>query len=345
MIDPAFQKSDGPFTVAHIRQLVDGWSVSDDGMDLKIYALSSLASAKEGCLVYLDCEKYLPALIECHATACLTTESLSSKVPNKITTLVVTEPKKAFVLVARQLYPERLAGNTVHTTSVISAGCSIGERTNVGPFSHISDGVQIGRGSRIGSHVYIGPGVSIGSNCRIDYGVSLEHCHIGHDVHIHPGARIGQAGFGFLYSAAGFEAIPQLGRVIIEDKCNIGANVTIDRGALDDTLIGSGTLIDNLVHVGHNVVIGKNCIIVAQTGVSGSVTLGNNVTLGGQVGIADHIKIGNEAQIAAKTGVISDVAAGEKMMGYPARPIKQFFREILTLRNLAKKRISKHDTT
>ena len=165
-----------------------------------------------------------------------------------------------------------------------------------------------------------------------------------YDVHIHTGSRIGQAGFGFLHSSAGFEAIPQLGRVVIEDKCNVGANVTIDRGALDDTLIGSGTLIDNQVHIGHNVVTGKSCIIVAQTGVSGSVTLGDNVILGGQVGIADHIKIGNGAQIAAKTGVISDVAGGGKMMGYPARPIKQFFREILTLRNLAKKRISKHDS-
>jgi UDP-3-O-[3-hydroxymyristoyl] glucosamine N-acyltransferase len=174
--------------------------------------------------------------------------------------------------------------------------------------------------------------VQIGRDCSIGPGASVNHALIGDNVILHPGARIGQDGFRYQMSASGHTKVPQLGRVIIQDNVEIGAGTTIDRGASGDTIIGEGTKIDNLVQIGHNVTVGRNCIIVAQCGISGSVVLGDNVILGGQVGVADHLTIGEGAMIGAKSGVVSNVPAGEKWLGFPAWPGREFLRATAALR-------------
>jgi UDP-3-O-[3-hydroxymyristoyl] glucosamine N-acyltransferase len=192
----------------------------------------------------------------------------------------------------------------------------------------------------------IGPQVRIGRDCSISPGVSIAHALIGNWVIIHPGVRIGQDGFGYAMGPKGHRKVPQVGRVIVQDHVEIGANTTIDRGASRDTVIGEGTKIDNLVQIAHNVVIGRHCVIVAQVGISGSATLDDFVVLGGQVGVVGHVRIGAGAQIAGSSNVNSDVPAGARWGGTPAKPMRDWFREITTLKTLASKRVlAKEDET
>jgi UDP-3-O-[3-hydroxymyristoyl] glucosamine N-acyltransferase len=200
----------------------------------------------------------------------------------------------------------------------------------------IGPGVEIGSGSVIGANVVIGAEVRIGRDCSIGPGTSIIHTLIGNDVIIHPGCRIGQDGYGFLAGRDGLVKVPQTGRVLIQNSVEIGAGTTVDRGGLRDTVIGEGTKIDNLVQVGHNVVIGRNCIVVSQSGIAGSSTLGDGVVLGARVGVSDHATIGDGAQIAARSSVVGEVPPGVKWGGSPAKPIKQFFREIFELERLGR---------
>jgi UDP-3-O-[3-hydroxymyristoyl] glucosamine N-acyltransferase len=197
----------------------------------------------------------------------------------------------------------------------------------VDPGAVIGPRAEIGTGTTIGANAVIGPDVRIGRNCSIGPNASVLYALIGDRVILHAGVKIGQDGFGFAVGKDAHEKVPQIGRVIIQDNVEIGANTTIDRGALLDTVIGEGTKIDNLVQVGHNVTIGRHCMIVAQTGISGSTTLGDFVLLGGQVGIAGHLDIGSGAAIAAQSGVVRDVAQNSRMAGTPARPIRAYLRD------------------
>ena len=183
----------------------------------------------------------------------------------------------------------------------------------------------------------IGQSVEIGERCRIGSHVSLTHARVGNRVTLYPGARIGQDGFGFAVGPAGFETVPQLGLVVIEDDVEIGANSTIDRGSMRDTIIGAGTRIDNLVQIGHNAQLGKCCIVVSQAGISGSTELGDFVTIAAQAGLIGHIKIGDKARVGAQCGVMSDVDAGADVIGSPAMPFREFFRNVATLRKLSRK--------
>ena len=180
--------------------------------------------------------------------------------------------------------------------------------------------------------------LQIGRDCFIGPGVTVQYALVGNRVIIHGGAQVGQDGFGFVGGARGPERIPQIGRVIIQDDVEIGANTTVDRGAMADTVIGEGTKIDNLVQIAHNVRIGRGCIIAGHCGLSGSVTLGDFVMLGGRVGIADHISIGSFAQVAASAGLMHDIPQGERWAGSPARPMRDFFREVAAIRGLTKPR-------
>ena len=191
---------------------------------------------------------------------------------------------------------------------------------------------------QIGAHTVIGQAVELGDDCRVGPHVTLSHCLIGARVVLHPGVRIGQPGFGFAPDREGPVKIPQLGRVVIGDDVDIGANTTIDRGSGHDTVIGPGTMIDNLVQIGHNVVLGRGCILAGQVGISGSTKLGDFVMAGGQAGLAGHLDIGSGARIAAKAGLMRDVASGETVCGIPAVPIASFMKQVAILQRLARKK-------
>ena len=200
----------------------------------------------------------------------------------------------------------------------------------------IEAGAEIGPGCRIGPCAVIGSGVIVGRDCRIGAHASLSYAILGARVYIYPGARIGQEGFGFASTTDGFLSVPQLGRVILEDDVEVGANSTIDRGSSRDAVIGAGSRLDNLVQIGHNVILGRCCVIVAQVGVSGSTVLEDFVRVGGQAAMAGHLRIGQGAEIGAQAGVISDVDAGAKVLGSPAQPKRDFFRQIAMLKRMVK---------
>jgi UDP-3-O-[3-hydroxymyristoyl] glucosamine N-acyltransferase len=202
----------------------------------------------------------------------------------------------------------------------------------------VAAGAEIGRGCVIGSAAVIGPGVVIGDDTRVGPGASLRYCLVGSHVRILAGARIGERGFGFAPGAEGHVDVPQLGRVVIGDHVEIGANTTIDRGSGPDTVVGPGCRIDNLVQIGHNVRLGRGCIVIAQAGISGSTALGDHVVIAAQGGLTGHLTIGAGARVAAQAGVMRDVGPGETVMGSPAMPIRQFWRQVATLARIATKR-------
>lgn len=243
----------------------------------------------------------------------------------------------AFAAAARLFYPEYNFTRWSQQTS-IDRTAEIGEDVVLGPGVVIGPGAEIGDGTRIGPNTVIGRGVAIGKNCEIASNVSIAHAYIGDEVVIFPGAQIGAPGFGFASGAGGHIKIPQLGRVIVQDRVEIGACTTIDRGAIGDTVVGEGTKIDNLVQIGHNTRVGRHCVIVSQVGISGSCEIGDFVILGGQVGVADHCRIGPGARLAGRTATASgqELAGGQDYGGVPAKPAREWMREIYTLAKLAK---------
>lgn len=252
---------------------------------------------------------------------------------------LLATPKLGFARIAQRLHEERPFNQSlgIHPSAEIGAGARIH------PSAIVSEGAVIGANTTIGPHVAIGPGVVVGKGCEIGAGATLLCCIIGARTLVLPGARIGQAGFGFAPGPEGLVRVPQLGRVVIGDDVEVGANSTIDRGALDDTAIGDGVKIDNLVQIGHNVQIGRRSAFAAQVGIAGSTVLGERVLIGGQGGLADHLTIGDGAQIGPQAGVMSNIPAGETWGGSPARPKKVWLREAATLAKLARKKKADHE--
>jgi len=243
---------------------------------------------------------------------------------------VMDSPRLGFARLAAHLHRERpVDGEGVHPSAKLGRGVKVGAGAVIGADA------EIGEGCEIGPNVVIGPGVVIGEGSRIGASASILCAILGPRAVILAGARIGEPGFGFTPGPEGLVRIPQLGRVVIGEDVEVGANSAIDRGMLGDTEVGEGVKIDNLVQIGHNVKIGRHSLLAAQVGVSGSVNIGAGVMIGGQAGLADHLEIGDGAVIAAKSGVISDIPAGEKWGGYPARPMKRWLRDSAALARLA----------
>ena len=326
MADPRFFQVQEPRSLGDLAEIAGAELAPGADAGRLVSDVAPLETAGPEQLSFLDNKRYLPAFQASAAGACIVEPAFAERAPDGMALLLSENPYKAYALVAQAFYPPARAEAGVHDTAVIDPSAKIGEGAAVGPYAVIGPEVEIGAGCDIGPHVVIGRGVVVGEGTKIGSGASLSHCIVGKRCQLHAGARIGNRGFGFTLDPEGYMDVPQLGRVIIGDAVEIGANSTIDRGAGPDTVIGSGARIDNLIQIGHNVEIGKGCVLVAQSGVAGSSKLGDYVMVGAQGGIAGHLTIGKGAQIAAQSGVMRDVPAGLRVCGAPAIPIKEFFR-------------------
>lgn len=283
-------------------------------------------------LTFVMADSYVSDLHESKPGAALVSAELDVSVDG--TALIrVEDAQAAFARAVRLFHPAPEPEPGVADSAVVAPEVELGEEVSIADYVVIGDGARIGDGTRIGPHTVVAPGVEIGEDCEIAEGCSLQRgSRIGDRVVLHPGARVGTEGYGWVLSdRPGARKMPQVGGCILEDDVEVGANTTIDRGTLDDTVIGAGTKIDNLVHVGHNVRIGRDCMIVAQVGLAGSATVGDRVQLAGQAGVSGHLTIGDGARIAAQAGVIGDVPAGATYSGYPARPHREAMRASASL--------------
>lgn len=299
-------------------------------------ALAPLDRATPSDLSFLANARYAPLYERTKAGTVLIAPEfvdLASTAPARI---VVEKPHDAMLTVLPSLYraPAREPG--VHATARIGRGVTLGSDVTIGPYAIVGDGATIGDRTWIESHAVVGAGVVLGADVHIYPSVTLYSGTMLRDrVIVHAGARLGSDGFGYVFRNGIHDKIPHVGRCIIENDVEIGANTTIDRGSVDDTVIGAGTKIDNLVHIAHNVRIGRLTLIMAQVGIAGSARVGDGVVLAGQVGLSGHLTIGDRARLAAQAGVFGDVPAGETWSGYPARPHRQSLRASAALLRLA----------
>ncbi len=334
-----FQKC-GPHRLSAVADAAGALTSNDtDVSQDRLYdGVAPLQTAGPNQISFLDNRRYAPMLETTRAGAVIVHPDMRSRVPAGAAAIVTREPYTAWAKVAALFHPAPPVSPGIHPLSVVDPSAIIDPSAEIGPFCVIGPDAEIGPRCRIGASATIGQGVVMGPDCRIGTHASVSHAILGARVYVYPGARIGQEGFGFAVTDTGFITVPQLGRVLLHDDVEIGANSTVDRGSAGDTVIGAGSRLDNLVQIGHNVILGRCCIIVAQVGISGSTVLGDFVQVGGQAAMAGHLQIGAGAQIGAQAGVISDVDPGSKMLGSPAQSSRDFFRQISTLKKLSARR-------
>ncbi len=309
-------------TAREVAERVGAKLEGDGSVELMGVAAPEQAGSKH--LIYVEAGKHLERALESKALCVVAGEGML--LPGK-TVLRSAQPKVAFAKAAAALLDESPIANGVHSTVVIAPMARIGQQVGIGAYVVIGEDAHIGDGTQIGAHCVIGAGCWIGENCRIHPRVTLyAGTRIGNGVEIHSGAVIGADGFGYAFDGERYWKFPQAGIVEIGDNVEIGANATVDRGSLDDTRIGGGVKIDNLVHVGHNVQIGAHTVIAAQTGISGSSKLGRHVVCGGQVGIADHCTLEDQSIAGAQAGIPTGktIRSGQTVWGTPARPLDKF---------------------
>lgn len=325
----SFFRRHGPFRLSDIAEVAGGELADPASAERMISDVRPLSQAGPGDLAFLDNRRYVAELKTTGAGACLLRPVLSEHLPASTSGIFTEHPYHALARVLVLFYPEAQRplvnshdGGPVHEDAKLEEGVGVQPGAVIGPNAEIGAGTIIAAGAVIGAGVKIGRGGYVGPNANII------HALIGDRVIIHSGASIGQDGFGFAMGPDGHVKVPQIGRVIIQDDVEIGGNSTVDRGALSDTVIGEGTKIDNLVQIGHNVHIGRHCVIAGQVGISGSAVLEDFVVMGGKSGIVGHIRIGAGAQIAGGSGVSHSVLPGERWGGVPAKPVAQWSREV-----------------
>lgn len=336
MADPRFFEKSAEIDIAALAALTQSCVAESFDGTLSLEDVAPLDQAEAGHVSFLDNIKYKEQLLVTKAGACFVSEEMSVHVPDGCVALVSASPYKSYALAAQYFYPESMPEAQISENAVIADSAVIAEGVRIDAGAVIGENVEIGAGSWVEAGAVISNAVKIGEQCRIGLNAAVSHALIGDHVRLYPNVSVGQDGFGFAIDPRGHVKVPQLGRVIIEDHVQIGANTAVDRGSGPDTVIGQGTWIDNLVQIAHNVKIGKGCVIVGQSGISGSTVLEDYVVLAGQAGVAGHLHIGMGAQIGGKSGVLKDVPAGAEMMGYPAVPLRQFLRQAATLARLIK---------
>ncbi len=320
-------------TLKEIAKLLNGKIVGD--ADIVITGVAGIKEAREGDITFLANPKYISFAEHTKASAIITSRDIEV---NAKTAIQTDNPSLAFTqLVSCFLEYQIIHPKDIHSTVVLGKSVTLGKEVAIGPYAVVEDNVKIGDKTVIYAGCYLGRGSKIGSDTLVYSNVCLgDNTEIGDRVIIHSGTVIGSDGFGFVTVDNKHDKIPQLGSVVINDDVEIGANVAIDRARFDKTIIGRGTKIDNLVHIAHNVVIGENCLIVAQVGISGSTTIGNNVVLAGQVGVVGHINIGDNSIVMAQSGVSKSIPAQSTFWGYPAKPADEAKRVNACVQSLPK---------
>jgi len=341
MEHPGFFERAAPIRLDALAQKVGAQLGPDADAGASIGDVKPLSEAGPGDISFFENRKYLDQLGATRASACLVAPAFAARVPEPTAAAVMAAPYRGFALALQHFYPEAMFTKTAQARNdepPVHPTARLEEDVRIEPGAVVGREAQIGRGTTIAAGAVVGYRVTIGRGCYVGPGASLTHALVGDRVILHAGVRIGQDGFGFALGAGGHLKVPQIGRVIIQDDVEIGANSCVDRGALKDTIIGEGTKIDNLVQIGHNVILGRHCVIVGQTGISGSVELGDFVIMGGQSGAVGHIKIGTGAQIAGGSHVKDDVSPGARLGGTPAVPLTEWARQIAMLKRMAKRK-------
>lgn len=334
--DPRFFARTGPHPLRAVMRAAGVEAPPDAGRLLS--GVAPLQAAGAGHVSFLDNKRYADALAATGAGAVIVHPDMAGRVPAGCAAIVTTEPYEGWARVAALFHPPPPIQPGVHPSAVVEPGAQVDPSAEIGPFAVIGTGAEIGPRCRVGAGAVIGPAVLLGADCRIGANASVSHALLGARVHVYPGARIGQEGFGFATTAQGFLTVPQLGRVVIEDDVEVGANSCIDRGSAQDTVIGAGSRLDNLVQIGHNVRLGRCCVVVSQAGISGSTVLEDFVVVAAQAGLTGHLLIGRKARIGAQAGVMGDVPGGQDVLGSPAEPVREFFRGVVSLRKLARRK-------
>ena len=338
MADPKFFQKSKEFTLDQISKITKITLPKDINTKKIFNDIAPLDSADKNKISFLDNKNYINQFKISKAGACFLKKDFLNLAPKNMIPLITENPYHSFALVANAFYPSKDITAGVHPKAHIETSVNYDDTVQIAPGVIVSSDVTIGSNCFIGANSVILSGVTIGDNTIIGPNCTIAYSIIGSNVKIHNGVRIGQDGFGFAQNDNLLLKMPQLGRVLIEDDVEIGSKSAIDRGTGPDTIIGKGSKLDNLVQIAHNVVLGKNCIIVSQSGIAGSTVLGNNVIIGGQVGIAGHLKIGNNVKIAGKSGVMKNIKDNEIVGGIPSVNIKDWHRQTIILKKLINKK-------
>lgn len=331
--DDRFFARTGPHPLATVAAAAGG-SAAD--RPLLLHGVAPLQAAGPAHVSFFDNRRYLDALLATRAGAVIVHPDFAGRVPAGTVAIATADPYAGWARAASLFHPPPPVRPGVHPSAVVAEDAACDASAEIGPLAVIGAGAVIGPRCRIGAGAVIGEAVSMGADCRIGPLASVSHALLGERVYVYAGARIGQDGFGFAITPDGFLTVPQLGRVLLENDVEVGANSTVDRGSATDTVIGAGSRLDNLVQIGHNVRLGRCCIVMALAGISGSTVLEDFVVVAAQAGLTGHLRIGRKARIGAQAGVMADVDAGLDVIGSPAQPSREFFRGVVALRKLAR---------